>query len=463
MMTERAAASYRRDLGDGLVLRWSSADDADGVALLMGTVWRENADQPPNPRMMEAARRHLRGGHPLLGPGDTALVEATTLPGRPIVACASLWREDWTYEGIPLRIGRPENIAADAAYRNRGLARAMIEMLHARSAAEGHLVTAITGIATFYRQFGYEYALDLHGRRIAYVAQIPPSEPSAADAVALRPATFADIPQIMELYARRSADSIVWNCVSEQYWRYLIDVWGDPAAPNDPVKIGVAERLLMIVDPAGKVCGFVSAAAKRWESDLRVYAADLAPEASAVSATPALLRALHRHGEQLPSVAASPQPLREISFYWARVHPLNAVLAPSLAPVVEPPYAWYVRVPDLPALLRLIAPTLERRLASSPAAGYNGALTLDFRRGGLRLVFQKGRLGAIEPWNPPAYNANPDAGFPALVFLQLLFGYRSLAELRYAYADVSANAVAEPLLDALFPARPSWVMPLSYE
>ena len=48
-------------------------------------------------------------------------------------------------------------------------------------------------------------------------------------------------------------------------------------------------------------------------------------------------------------------------------------------------------------------------------------------------------------------------------FLQLLFGYRSLAELRYAYADVSANAVAEPLLDALFPARPSWVMPLSYE
>src|SRR5262249_28060646 len=111
----------------------------------------------------------------------------------------------------------------------------------------------------------------------------PPSEPSAADAVALRPATFADIPQIMELYARRSADSIVWNCVSEQYWRYLIDVWGDPAAPNDPVKIGVAERLHMIVDPGGKVCGLVLAAAKRWESDLRVYAADLAPEASAVS------------------------------------------------------------------------------------------------------------------------------------------------------------------------------------
>jgi hypothetical protein len=45
----------------------------------------------------------------------------------------------------------------------------------------------------------------------------------------------------------------------------------------------------------------------------------------------------------------------------------------------------------------------------------------------------------------------------------LLFGYRSLVELRYAYADVSANAVAEPLLDALFPARPSWVMPLSYQ
>jgi hypothetical protein len=459
MTTERSAANYRGDLGDGLVLRWSSADDADGVAQLMGMVWRDSAEAPPNPRMIEVARRHLRGGYPLLGPGDTALVEAAALPGKPIVACASLWREDWSYEGIPFQVGRPENVAADPAYRNRGLVRAMIELLHARSTAEGHLVQAITGIPTFYRQFGYEYALDLHGRRIAYVAQIPPAGPAGAETYALRPATPADIPQVMELYGRHKAESIVWNCIPERYWRYLIDVWGDPAAPHDPLQMGVGERLHMFVDAAGNICGYASLAAKRWGSDLQVYALELAAEVSAAAAAPAILRALQCYGEQLPSVA-KPPPLREINFYWGRAHPLNAVLAPALAPVTEPPYAWYIRVPDLPAWLRLIAPTLEQRLAASPVAGYSGALTLDFYRGGLRLLFERGRIQAIEPWNAPAYGANPDAGFPTLVFLQLVFGYRSLADLRYAFADVSANGIAEPLLNALFPARPSWVMPL---
>ncbi len=42
-------------------------------------------------------------------------------------------------------------------------------MVHQRSADEGHLVTAITGIPYFYRQFGYEYALDLGGKRTTYL------------------------------------------------------------------------------------------------------------------------------------------------------------------------------------------------------------------------------------------------------------------------------------------------------
>ena len=61
-----------------------------------------------------------------------------------------------------------------------------------------------------------------------------------------------------------------------------------------------------------------------------------------------------------------------------------------------------------------------------------------------------------ERWGPKA-----QAGFPPLVFLQLLFGRRSFADLRYAYPDVWAedNAGAV-LLETLFPARSSWVLPL---
>lgn len=76
------------------------------------------------------------------------------------------------------------------------------------------------------------------------------------------------------------------------------------------------------------------------------------------------------------------------------------------------------------------------------------------------MVFDSGKLITVEDWRRPIWNANEDGGFPPLVFLQLLFGYRSLDELRYAFPDVWVNDGVELLVKALFPSRPSWVVPL---
>jgi hypothetical protein len=47
------------------------------------------------------------------------------------------------------------------------------------------------------------------------------------------------------------------------------------------------------------------------------------------------------------------------------------------------------------------------------------------------------------------------------VFLQLLFGYRSLDDLRYAFPDVRiVKDEAELVLKTLFPMKPSWVVSL---
>ncbi len=66
-------------------------------------------------------------------------------------------------------------------------------------------------------------------------------------------------------------------------------------------------------------------------------------------------------------------------------------VAPRQFPIVIPPYAWYIRVPDLPAFLRRIAPVLERRLVASVVAGHTGELALSFYRTGIRLTFADGR------------------------------------------------------------------------
>ena len=47
-------------------------------------------------------------------------------------------------------------MATEPSYRRRSLIRALFEMIHARGADKGHLLSTITGIPYFYRQFGYE-------------------------------------------------------------------------------------------------------------------------------------------------------------------------------------------------------------------------------------------------------------------------------------------------------------------
>src|SRR6266566_5287293 len=84
--TDVAASTYRRDLGDGLVLRWSTAQDTENIAQLVGFVFREKADEPPNDFLANVVRSLMREDHPLMGPGDYALVEDTRKEGNPLVA-----------------------------------------------------------------------------------------------------------------------------------------------------------------------------------------------------------------------------------------------------------------------------------------------------------------------------------------------------------------------------------------
>jgi hypothetical protein len=141
-------------------------------------------------------------------------------------------------------------------------------------------------------------------------------------------------------------------------------------------------------------------------------------------------------------------------------HPVYDALGSKLEPLRQP-YSWYIRVPDVPRFIRHIAPVLERRLLASVMSGFSGELKITFYRGGLRLVFEGSKLIEVTDWQAPETNEQWEgAGFPPLVFLQLLFGHRSLEELRYAFPDCWASEEPALLLNALFPKRVSWVLPL---
>ena len=451
---EAAEATYRRDLGNGLVLRWSTAADTANIAQLVGLVFRDKESDPPNEGMIIEVHELMSGKNPLMGSGDYGVVEDTQKEGNPIIACTCLWLNHWEYEGVPFIMGQPEIVATHPDYRNKGLIRALFELVHARSESRGDIVQAITGIFHFYRQFGYEYVLDLGGKRVVYTSQIPKVKEDEAEAYTLRDATAEDVSALQHVYSYRRKIGVVTADIPDSYWLYETQRESDEHQRFP--------RLQMVVDAAGKVYGYAFIASKRYKpgSNLEVYTLDMLPEVNLRAILPSVLRALHAYGSRLPIRNVTEQvSLDQISLNLGRAHPVYEALG-NIAPFYEVPYAWYVRVRNIPAFLQHIAPVLERRLERSVVADYTGELKIDLYRGGLRLVFEHGKLTTAENWRVPVYDSNAGAGCPSLVFLQLLFCHRSLDELRHIFPDVWAEGDTEVMLKALFPAQASAPLPL---
>jgi hypothetical protein len=149
-----------------------------------------------------------------------------------------------------------------------------------------------------------------------------------------------------------------------------------------------------------------------------------------------------------------------LSFNLGRSHPAYDALDAELD---EPrlPYAWYIRVLDLHAWIDHIDSVIEKRIRKSVMAGYSGELRLNFYESQLKLSFENGLISDIGTYEPSTF-FDGDAFFPGMTFLQLLFGYRSFDELKYAYPDCFTDK-NEPaiLLPILFPKHPSFITMLS--
>ena len=159
-----------RDLGNGLRLRSISPADTGPLTEFATRVFGHQTGEPDVMAGIWAGELS-RGDHPAVPPDDGVIV-VDTATGRIVSSCLFI-RQTWTYAGIPFGVGRPELIATDPGYRNRGLVRAQMETVHAGSAALGHHMQALTGIPYFYRQFGYEPTLVTSGGHQGAVAAVP--------------------------------------------------------------------------------------------------------------------------------------------------------------------------------------------------------------------------------------------------------------------------------------------------
>ena len=430
-----------RELGDGLVLRRARPSDVDALAAFNARIHAEPDAAGPDEEYA-GWTRDLFAGHPTCRPEDFTVVEHSRT--GTIVSSLNLIAQTWSYGGVPFGVGRIELVGTDEAYRRRGLVRTQFEVVHAWSRERGDLAQAIFGIPWYYRQFGYEYALPLEGGERAPRHRLPDPATDADDPYRVRPATEEDAPFIADVDAHARARYLVSVVRDAALWRYEI------AGRSEPLW-----EVQVVESAAGEPAGFLAHDCRLRETTLRVAACELRPGLSWLAVRDSLLRYLRATGEAHERQPGSAR-FEQLTFLLEHDHPLYEAM-PGTLTESQRPNEWYVRVADLPAFLRRVAPVLEGRLAGSVARGYTGAVRLNFYRDGVVLWFDDGRLERTEPWaRPDRWEAS--ASFPDLSFLQALFGHRSLNELAAIFPDCSARTEAgRVLVNALFPKQPSLV------
>jgi hypothetical protein len=461
-----------RDLGDGLVLRRSTSQDADALAEFNRAI---HSDNEQDGQCLADWTRDLLTAHPTFHPDDFTVI-GETATGR-IISTMNLISQTWSYEGIRFGVGRPELVGTLPEFRNRGLVRLQFEEVHKWSAERGEMVQAITGIPFYYRQFGYEMALDLDGRRFGYEAQMPKLKDGDPEPYAIRPAQESDLSFIEKLYEQTKERSMIACERTPELFRYELTAhkdhcWlnciiEDKRSTEVPRAFHGTDRDLLgksgryggsPVDAAGEQVGFFRHPAYNHHDSIVAARYELKPGVSWLEATPSVVRFLWSKGQEYAKRDGGE--CNAFGFVLGASHPVYEALGDRLSRI-HPAYAWYLRVPDLCGFLNHIQPVLEKRLAASIAANHSREVRISLYRTGLRIMIEHGKIIAIESWKPTPKDEG-DAAFPSLTFLQLLFGYRSFEELNYAFADCGCDSEeVRALLNILFPKKLSNVYPIA--
>jgi predicted N-acetyltransferase YhbS len=372
----------------GLVLRPAQPSDLDQIGALL--VDRGEPD--------DALDHRLVVQDPDAGWSSCAVV----VDGDRVVCTATLLDEEVRIGDVRLPTGQVELVASDRAYEGRGLVRALMRWAHDRSAARGHVIGLMVGIPYFYRLFGYEYAIDVP--QTLTMRATPPGEGT------LRAATPADIPAMTALHeaAQRGFDVAMPH--SAPCWRWLL--------AHEASTVHVLERDGTVVATGRTTVGDEVLLAEAAALD-EPAARDLLRGAAALGPK---VRVVHRPG----TVTAAAW--QEYLDHEPRTRADQ----------------YYVRIPDVAALLDRLRPLLWQRL---DAAGIDRDDIVISTFGAHYRIPKQGNVVTGGPMQAPATVGG--AGVAPDHLAALLFGPLGIKGLTQLRPDVYAGD--EALFEALFP------------
>jgi GNAT superfamily N-acetyltransferase len=206
-------------LDNSFQLQWSTKDDIDRLCYAMEPVF-----QPPGLKLEfisylvhDQYKRWAFGESSLMTAEDAVFATDKSTKDNKIVAFTTLWQDQQMYNGICFSIGRVEFVGVVPEYRNRGLMPRIMDAVHEASDKRGDLMQTIVGIPYYYRQFGYEYALDIGKRTKTWLNSIPHLHTGESELATPRAATLDDIDTILSFDRALSLQSCNYAPLRREY------------------------------------------------------------------------------------------------------------------------------------------------------------------------------------------------------------------------------------------------------
>jgi hypothetical protein len=350
-----------------------------------------------------------------------------------VVSALCLIPWTWSCEGTPLPVGEMAIVGTSEPYRRRGLVRTQVNYFKRRLRARGCIFSHIQGIAHFYRQFGYQYALPLEGGYRLEFRHIPVTE---TNRFALRKATMRDLPILSSMYERAGQDLCYTTVRSDEVWEYLL-------TRTDETD-GMYHDTWIAEEPAGegaKTLGYMRIPRFHFGDELVINEAYASRHEVALWMLDRA-RASAQEGSK-PAIRLN-LPATSYLVRLAMVHEATALGT----------YAWQIHIPDDIALLQAMAPVLGQRLQDSHFSSWTGTLRVSFYTRALSLTFDQGELLKV---HESSAGGECDVRMPYAAFTPLVTGHHSFEDLRFQYPDVHADGGWKLLVDTLFPKRDSFL------
>jgi predicted acetyltransferase len=361
--------------------------------------------------------RRFVENHPYMGNDNFFMVKIRD----EVAAGLLLLPQTWIIDEVKVKVAEMGCVGTRPEHRRKGLQRILNNEFDLHARENGYDLSVLAGIPYFYRQFDYQYAVDLDFSTEIDTEKIP---------VAL---TQLNRGEIKEDHISKMNDILLET--QQRYFVKSVRSSGVWKMQQDTSTYGGEPFDGSILLNENDMVGYYRFSVNKKDSTFYIREMSITKNVPLAEVSFVLKKHAEEHG------------LKRIKTALPHIDPINQHLR-KIGANVKKPYAWQIKPLDLFKLMQKMTPAFEKRIAESKFKGLTKELAFNFFKFAVKMVFVEGKIKKMEKY----YGEDSrNLGFNPYAFVQMLVGYKSWRELSESYPDFWVRDNLDDLVDVLFP------------